>query len=153
MRRTIPLAVWIAVAGLAVVIVLQVTLALLFARTGQVGWAMYASAALLWLLLLTGLCRGSRLAWLWGRYITLILGAVVMGAMTFGFLRHEVAPIVLALSLLGLALPLFAAGVALGRPSAFTFFDLVCPTCGARTGLGADFLFRQARCRICNTVW
>jgi hypothetical protein len=153
MRRRIPLAVWIAIAGLAVVIVLQVALALLFAHGGQVGWAMYAFAALLWALLLMGLCRGSRLAWLWGRYITVILGAVVSAAVVLGFIRHEVGPTVLALSLLGLALPLFAAGFALGRPSAYAFYALVCPTCGARTGLGADFLFRQARCRICKTVW
>jgi hypothetical protein len=153
MRRPIPLAVWIAVAGLAAVIVLQVILALVFARAGQVGWAMYVFAALLWALLLAGLCRGSRLAWLWGRYIALILGGVVSVGVILGFLRHEVTPVVLALSLIGLALPLFTAGIALGRPSAYAFYDLVCPTCGARTGLGADFLFRQARCRICKTAW
>jgi len=153
MRRPIPFAVWIAVAGLAAVMALQVAFALFFARTGQVGWAMYAFAALLWALLLTGLCRGSRLAWLWGRYITVILGAVVSATVVLGFLRHNVGPTVLALSLLGIALPLFTAGVALGRPSAYAFYALVCPTCSARTGLGADFLFRQARCRICKTVW
>jgi len=50
-------------------------------------------------------------------------------------------------------LPLFVAGIALGRPTAYAFFDLVCPVCAARTGLGADFLFRQARCRKCENVW
>src|SRR6266545_8381203 len=104
MRRPIPFPVWIAVAGLAAVIVLQASLALLFARAGQVGWAMYAFAAVLWSLLLTGLYRGSRLAWLWGRYITIILGAVVSATVVLGFLRHEVGPTVLALSLLGIAL-------------------------------------------------
>jgi hypothetical protein len=114
---------------------------------------MYAFAASLWALLLAGLLRRARLAWLWGRYISIVLGAVVTGAVLIGFFRHEVTPMVLALSLLGLSLPLFTAGAALGRPSAYAFFDLVCPTCGARTGLGADFLFRQARCRVCHTVW
>ncbi len=153
MRRPLPPAVWIAVAALAVVVVLQVALALLFARSGQVGWGMYAFAALLWALLVGGLYRGARLAWLWARYMALILGGVVTAAVVLGFLRHEVAPTVLALSLLGLSLPLFAAGLALGRASAYAFFDLVCRTCGARTGLGADFLFRQARCRKCKAVW
>src|SRR3990172_5162980 len=140
MRRPIPLAVWIAVAGLAAVIVLQVILALVFARAGQVGWAMYVFAALLWALLLAGLCRGSRLAWLWGRYIALILGGVVGAGVILGFLRHEVAPVVLALSLIGLALPLFTAGIALRRPSPHALYDPVCPTRRARTGLRADLL-------------
>jgi len=152
-RRPVPLAVWIAVAGLAVVMVLQAVLALLFVRGGQVGWAMYAFAALLFALLLVGLVGGSRLAWLWGRYITIILGVVVSAAVISGYLRQQAGLLALALSLLGIAAPLFMVGVALGRPSAYAFYDLVCPNCGARTGLGADLLFRQARCRSCLTVW
>lgn len=140
-------------AGMAAVTVLQVVLALLFVRGGQVGWAMYAFAALLFALLLGGLVRGSRLAWMWGRYITIILGVVVSASVISGYLGGQAGLLVLALSLLGIAAPLFVAGVALGRPSAYAFYDLVCPTCGARTGLGADFLFRQARCRTCKTVW
>lgn len=153
MRPRIPLAVWLAMAALAIVVVLQAVLALLFVRGRQVGWGMYAFAALLFALLLAGLARRSRLAWLWGRYITIVLGVVVGASVISGYLRHEAGVLVLALSLLGLAAPLAAAGVALGRSSAYAFYDLVCPTCGARTGLGADFLFRQARCRTCKTEW
>jgi uncharacterized membrane protein len=141
------------VAALGVVTVLQAILALLFAGGGQVGWAMYAFAALLFALLLAGLLRGSRLAWLWGRYIAIILAVVVTASVVSGYVRHQAGALVLALSLLGLAAPLLVAGVALGRPSAYAFYDLVCPTCGTRTGLGADFLFRQARCRSCKNVW
>lgn len=153
MRRTVPLAVWTAIAALAVVMVLQAALALLFARGGQVGWAMYAFAALLFALLVAGLARGSRLAWLWGRSIALVLGVVVSASVVAGYLKHEAGLPVLALSLLGIAAPLFVASLALGRPSAYAFYDLVCPTCGTRTGLGADLLFREARCRSCKTVW
>jgi uncharacterized membrane protein len=153
MRRPAPATVWIAVGAVAVVAALQIVLALLFARAGQVGWAMYAFAALLFALLLSGLVRGSRLAWLWGRSITILLGVVVSASVTWEFVRQQVGVQALALSLLGLAAPLFVAGIALGRPSAYAFYDLVCPTCGARTALGDDFLFRQARCRACKTAW
>jgi hypothetical protein len=153
MRQRIPVSVWLAIAALAVVMVLQAVLALLFVRERQVGWGMYAFAALLFAVLVAGLARRSRLAWLWGRYITIILGAVVGVSVISGYLRHEAGVLVLALSLAGLAVPLVAAGIALGRPSSYAFYDLVCPTCGARTGLGADFLFRQARCRTCKTEW
>ncbi len=138
---------------MAVVTVLQAILAWLFARGGQVGWGMYAFAALLFALLLGGLVSGSRLAWLWGRYITIALAVVVSASVVSGYVRNEAGALVLALSLLGIAAPLLVAGIALGRPSAYAFYDLVCPTCGARTGLGADLLFREARCRRCKTVW
>lgn len=153
MRRRVPLAVWTASAALAVVIAVQAALALLFVRGGQVGWGMYAFAALFFASLVTGIARGSRLAWLWGRYISIVLGAVVTASVVAGFVRGQAGSLVLALSLAGIAAPLFAAGVALSRPSAYAFYDLVCPSCGARTALGADLLFREARCRRCQAVW
>lgn len=148
-----PPSVWVALVALSVVVVTQTALAALFARSGQVGWGMYAFAGLLWAVLVGGVARGVRLAWLWGRYLAVILGVVVAATVVLAALRHELRLAVLAVLLGGLMLPLFVAGVALGRPSAFAFFDLVCPECSARTGLGADFLFRQARCRNCDHVW
>ena len=109
--------------------------------------------ALLWALLMAGLARGARLAWLWGRWLTLLLAVVMAAAIVAGAVRGELGPATIASALGGIALPLLVAGLALGRPSAFAFFDLVCPTCDARTGLGADLLFRQARCRRCDNVW
>jgi hypothetical protein len=153
MRRSRPLSVWVAIGALSVVVVAQAALALWFARSGEVGWGMYAFAGLLWLLLVVGLARGARLAWLWGRYLTVILGIVMAATVVLAALRHELHGSVLALGIGGLALPLFTAGIALGRRSAYAFFDLVCPACSARTGLGADFLFHQARCRHCDHVW
>ncbi len=153
MRRTPPASVIVALASLTLVIVLQVALTLTFAGQGQVGWAMYAFAALLWGLLFVGLLRRSRLAWLWTRYLSIVLGAVLCGTVATGLVRHELPPGVAAIAVGALALPLFVAGIALGRPSTYPYFDLVCPTCSARTGLGSDLLFRQARCRVCQTVW
>ncbi len=151
--RRRPASVWIAIAALSVVLAVQVTLAVRFARSGELGWGMYAFAGLLWALLIGGIARGTRLAWLWGRYLPLVLGVVMLAAIVAGAVRHELTWETIAWSVGGIALPLFVAGLALGRPSAFAFFDLVCPDCSARTGLGADLLFRQARCRRCDHVW
>ena len=135
------------------VVAAQVALALRFARSGEVGWGMYAFAGVLWAALVAGLARGSRLAWLWARYLSVSLGIVVAATAGLALARHELRPVVLAALLGGLVAPLFAAGVALGRRSALAFFDLVCPACATPTGLGSDLLFRQARCRKCRHVW
>jgi hypothetical protein len=128
-------------------------LAVRFARSGEVGWGMYAFAGMLWTLLVGGLARGTRLAWLWGRYLPLVLGVVMTAAVVAAAVRQELTLHTIAAALAGIALPLFVTGLALGRPSAYAFFDLVCPDCSTRTGLGADLLFRQARCRRCDRVW
>ena len=148
-----PIPVIVAVAALGLLVALQVYLTVAFARAGETGWAMYAAAALLWALLVVGLWRRSRLAWLWGRYLTLVLGVAVAARLTLGVVRGEVARPLLAAAALGLCLPLFAAGIALGRRSVQAWFDLVCPSCGTPTSLGADLRFRQARCRRCGARW
>ncbi len=150
--RRPPPSVWIAVAALVAVAV-QATVALVSAGSGDAGWAMYAFGGVLWVLLIAGLLRRSRLAWLWGRYLTLVLALMLTAMVAAGAVRHQLAVRQVALALLGLALPLFIATLALGRRAAFDFFGLVCPVCAARTTLGADFLFRQARCRTCHNVW
>jgi hypothetical protein len=150
-RRPVP--VFVAIAALAVLIGLQLYLAISFARAREVGWAMYVAAGLLWSLLVLGLWRGSRLAWLWGRHLTLVLGVAVAARLSLGVVRHELEAPVLVVASLALCLPLFTAGIALGRRSVQDAFSLVCPACGTPTSLGADFLFRKARCRKCDHVW
>jgi hypothetical protein len=153
MRRRRPPSVWVAICALGTVVAVQAYLAFRFGRTADVGAVTYAFAALLWVLLLAGLLRGARLAWLWGRYLTLLLAVVMASALAVAAVRGEAKPLVVGLAFAGLVLPLAAASVALGRRSAYAYFDLVCPACAARSGFGADFLFRQARCRKCDTVW
>jgi hypothetical protein len=148
-----PAPVLVAVVALAALVALQIYLTVSFARAGAAGWAMYAAAAALWALLVAGLWRRSRLAWLWGRYLTLVLGVAVAARLTLGVVRGEVARPVLVAAALGLCFPLFTAGVALGRRSVLAWYDLVCPACGTPTSLGADFFFRQARCRRCGARW
>jgi hypothetical protein len=148
-----PTAVWIAVAALGVVIALQAALAWFYARGGNVGWWRFAFAIALFAALIAGLLRGLRLAWLWGRFLTLVLGVVMVASVTAGFARHELPALVAAVALGGVAIPLFAASFALGRPSSHSYFGLVCPACGQHSSFGADFLFRRARCRRCHTEW
>lgn len=151
--RRRPAAVWVAIVALSIVVAVQVALALRFARSGEVGWGMYAFAGFLWAVLVGGLARGARLAWLWGRYLPLTLGLVMTAAIVAGAVRGELAPLTIVSAVAGIALPLFVAGLALGRPSAYAFFDLVCPECSTPTGIGTDLLFRQARCRKCDNLW
>jgi ribosomal protein S27AE len=106
------------------------------------------------LLLVWGILRGARLAWMWGRALGFFLAVVPLAAMGLGLWRGlamrwwEAAVVVL-----GLSAPLLAASIALGRKSALQFFDLVCPTCGTVAKRGKDFLFRRALCGKCGHVW
>jgi hypothetical protein len=149
----LPASVRVATLALVLVLVVEAALALLYARRGQAGWAMYAAFLLLFLLLLGGLVRRSRLAWLWARYLSILLGLVVAASLASAIAVHSITLPALAAGVLGLVLPLVAAGVALGRPGAYPFYDLVCPACGTRTSLGEDLLFRRALCRKCHTAW
>jgi hypothetical protein len=153
MRRRRPPSVWVAICALAVVVAVQAWLAVRFGRAAEVGLLTYAFAVILWTLLLVGLFRRARLAWLWGRWLTLLLAVVMASALAVAAVRGEARPVVVGLAFAGLVLPLVAASVALGRPSAYEWFELVCPSCAARSGSGADLLFRQARCRKCDAVW
>jgi hypothetical protein len=153
MRRRRPPSVWVATCALGLVVAVQVVLAIRFGRAADLGPFTSAFAVILWTLLLAGLLRGARLAWLWGRYLTPILAVVIASALAVAAVRGGTRLAVVALAFAGLVLPLAVASVALGRRSAYGYFDLVCPACATRSGFGADFLFRQARCRKCDTVW
>jgi hypothetical protein len=153
MERRIPGSVWLATAALGVVGAVQAALALLLARGGQIGWGHFLFAGALAVLLLTGLLRGSRLAWMWGRHLALFLAVLVSARAAVAIVRRESEAWTTAAVVLGLALPLFAAAWALLRPSAFAFFRLVCPLCETQTRTFADLLFRSARCRNCGNVW
>jgi hypothetical protein len=149
----IPGSVWTALAALLAVVVVQLALAAFVARSGEVGWGMYAFAAVLSALLLTGLLRRSRLAWLWARWLALALAAVLAVRLTVGIVQGQVSVASLALVALGFVLPLAVAALALSRPSAWAFYGVVCPNCGYRSGAAADLLFRRARCRRCEHEW
>jgi hypothetical protein len=152
--RRIPPSIHLAILSLLLVVSVQAGLALLLAGASKVGFFQYLFAAGVALLLVWGILRGARLAWMWGRALGFFLAVVPLAAMGFGWWRGlamrwwEVAVVVL-----GLSAPLLAASIALGRQSALRFFDLVCPTCGTVAKRGNDFLFRQARCGRCGHVW
>ncbi len=152
MQRAPP-SVWAALAAILVVVGVQIALAAFVARAAPVGWGMYVVAAVLGGVLLTGLVRRSRLAWLWGRYLSLFLAAVLAARLALAVARGEATLPGAGIMLLGFVLPLAVAGLALARPAACAWYRLVCPRCGKRTSLGADLAFTKARCRSCGEVW
>jgi hypothetical protein len=148
-----PASVIVALGALTVVIAVQLALALLVVRSGAVGWGQFLFAAVFAVVLLVELARRSRLAWLWGRYLTFFLAALEMAALVIGLVQRQIAWWQVAVGFAGLALPLLVVSIALSRSGAYAYYDLVCPACGSRTSLGATLLFREARCRSCHNVW
>jgi hypothetical protein len=153
MEKRIPASVWLATTALGVVVAVQAALALALVRGGRVGAGHFAFAAVLAVLLLAGLLRGARLAWLWGRYLALFLAAIVAARAAVAVLHRESDVWLTTLVVGGVALPLLVAALALLRPSAFSFYRLVCPACGKETRRPADLLFRHARCGACGNLW
>jgi hypothetical protein len=147
-----PWSVRAAAAALAVVLAVQGALLAFLASQGQPAWAQNLVAVGAVALLLTGLLRRWRLAWLWGRFLGFFLAALLC-ASAYGAWRGGSAATLLAIPLLGLAAPLLAMSLALGRPSALAWFGLTCPACGAVGAAPADLRFRRARCRRCRAVW
>jgi len=112
-----------------------------------------AFAALLGGALLGGLLLRSRLAWLFGRSLALLLAALQAGAVAVGLWQGaSFAP--RTWILLGAAVCfLVAAFFLLGRPSALGWFGLVCPACLTPSRTAGDLLFRRVHCRRCGNEW
>lgn len=152
--RRIPLSVHVALVSLLLAVSVQVGLALLLAGASAVGFFRYLFAAAVALLLVWGILRGARLAWMWARALGFFLAVVPLAAMGIGMARGQtVRWWEAAVVALGLSAPLLSTSIALGRPSALGYFDLVCPSCGAVTRRGKDLAFRQALCGKCGHVW
>lgn len=132
---------------------MQAGFALVVSASSNVGFAQWLFAAAVMGLLLWGIARGYRLAWLWGRYLTLFLSAMVLVGLGMGLWKGEIPWTWAAALVAGLVLPLAATSIALGRPSAFAWFGLDCPKCGTRSSRGNDFLFRSARCPACGEIF
>ncbi len=127
--------------------------AYLVAGQSRVSVIQYVVLAGLFGLLLVGIVRAYRLAWMWGRYLTFVLALLVLVVVGGGALKGTAGWGYVAMLILGLSAPLFVVSFALGRRSALTWFDLVCPECGTAAARGKDFLFRKARCGKCRHVW
>ncbi len=147
-----PPAIHAAILALMLAISVQIALVLLVARSG-VGWGQYLFAAMVFGLLLWGIVRGARLAWLWGRYLTVMLAAMLIGSVVVARVRAPVPLALAAIVVCGVALPLLVVAVALGRRSALGWFSLVCPACGTPARRGKDFFFKQALCGKCRNTW
>jgi hypothetical protein len=150
MRIPMPWSVRIAAGGLVLAVAVQVALVVTFGAARDVGWFRPGLALAVLGLLLAGLLRASRLAWLWGRHLGFLLAGAVLVGLVLQARSDGVPAAAAALLMGGIAAPLATVSVALGRRSAFEWFGLVCPSCGASTGRG-DLLMWTARCRQCGT--
>jgi hypothetical protein len=106
-------------------------------------------------LVLWGLLRRHRLAWQWGRVLSLFSAIVTTLAMVVDLLVDEIAIASgwLYWLLVFQVVCLYLTFVALGRSSAFEHFDLICPECSKPTKKAANFWFTRARCRACGHTW
>ena len=148
-----PASIRLAVLALAFAIAVQVVLMVRMAGEASVTWAQSLFAAAVFGMLLWGIAGGDRLAWLWGRYLTLLLAVIQLAGAVAIARAGPAAWRVLALVVGGIVAPLAITSAALGRRSAFEFFGLVCPECGTTARRGVDFLFRAARCPRCGHLW
>ncbi len=149
-----PASVHVAALSLTLAVSVQVGLVVLTASQSAAGWGQFLFAAAVFGLLLWGIMRGYRLAWLWGRYLALFLAVVEIVAIAAAWWqKRPMSKGLVALVLAGLVVPLFVAAFALARPGALRWFDLMCPKCGAPAGRANDFFFRKARCSKCGNTW
>jgi hypothetical protein len=147
-----PRSVRVAAAACALVVLVQLALLAFLVAQGQPGWPQSLVTVGALGLLLAGLVRRWRLAWLWGRFLGFFLAAL-LAAFAFAEWRAGSPPAVIAILLPGIALPLLVMSLALGLPGAPAWFGLTCPSCGATAARGVDLLFRKVRCRACATEW
>jgi hypothetical protein len=148
-----PASIHVAALALLLAASVQAGAAVLASASSTVGFAQWIFAAAVLGVLWWGILRGYRLAWLWGRYLTLFLAMLVAVTVGAGLWKGQLPWGIAALLGGGLVLPLFTASMALGRPASLRWFDLYCPKCQTPASRGKDFLFREARCGACKNVW
>jgi len=119
----------------------------------RVGWGQYLFASAFFALLLWGIVGGYRLAWLWGRYLAIFLGGLVLVVTLLRWRTGTAPSLSVSIALGGLVAMMFAAGWALGRPDSLRFFGLICPICHAEARRNVDLLFKQAQCPKCGHIW
>jgi hypothetical protein len=106
------------------------------------------------ILILSGLVKGHRLAWQWGRVMGIIGGisiAVRAYAETQGpYAQFSIASLVID----GIQIvALLTLSILLSKPEARTHFRLTCPKCGSDKPKPDDFFFNTARCTACRHLW
>lgn len=147
-----PRSVRFAVVALGLAAGVQSALLLAWALGRDLGWLRGLVATGLLAVILLGLVRASRLAWLWGRLLGFVLAVGLVAAVAFRARLVGVEPLPAVLVLAGVALPLAVQALALGHRTAFEWFGLLCPSCGAPTRRG-DLLMWAARCRRCGAAF
>jgi hypothetical protein len=152
MRVPMPPSVRFAVLALGLAAGVLSGLLVAWALGRDLGWLRGLAGCALLALILAGLVRASRLAWLWARILGFALAALLVAALVLRARLVGIDPLPAVLVLAGVVLPLLAHAFALGHRTAFEWFGLVCPRCGATTGRG-DLLMWAARCERCGAAF
>ncbi|MCA9240701.1 MAG: hypothetical protein KDA37_10895 [Planctomycetales bacterium] len=169
----VPGSVLLAITSLAGILVLNalVVLAAVF-DSDEVTVIVFLAPLLLGGLILGGIVRRSRQSRVAARILSLLGG--VLGVLWIGIAvvqlfivlyssvdqPQHISPssiagimaIGLSISCLPVAM-LWTVFLALGRPTALSFFGLICPGCHARRSRPADLWYRTLRCKVCGQVW
>lgn len=102
-------------------------------------------------LILLGIIKGNRLAWQWGRLLTILafVGILISTIMIFikGGSYSQANPF------LFVGVPSLLIFISFGTYSAKEHFRLICPNCVKAKIKPDDFLFNNAKCKKCNHVW
>lgn len=103
------------------------------------------------LLILVGLVKGHRLAWQWGRVLTLLsfIGMLIATIMLVakGSNVLQITPFIFY------GIPALVIFISFGTQSAKEHFNLLCPACSSSKIKANDFLFNEAKCKKCNHIW
>jgi len=146
-----PPSVWLAAAALAGAFAAVALLA--SGAAPRPGPFRIAFAAVLAAAILAGLVLRWRLAWLFGRSLSLLLAALQAGAVVVGLWQGASFAPPTWLLLAAVVLLLVATFLLLGRRAAVRWFGLVCPACLTPSRTAGDLLFRRVRCRRCGNEW
>jgi hypothetical protein len=158
--RKMPTSIYLTIAALVLLLAINFAAVAVAVNSvqGPAALVRLGVSAGLGMLILWGVIVGNRLAWQWGRFLGLLAGLLLLLAGIFVFTGGPagVPPAARILAggiLLAQAICVYTIFFSLGRPSAREHFRLRCPSCGKFTTAAADFFFKRAKCKGCQTVW
>lgn len=110
---------------------------------------------LLIIIIFIGILKRNRLAWQWGRILSIISAIVLIRAAIVLSKYIGTQPFVLLVVVLVIiqGVSLFIMFFALGTTDSREYFKVICPECGERKVKAGDFLFSKVICRKCSKEW
>jgi len=142
----------------------KATVGIIVALALIVGYSAFAQGTLPWgqlgimAVLLWGVVRQSALAWQYVRVmgtLAVLATGTIMLSLALGNRspgHPKIHPLVMGTSLLLETLYLIPV-LLMGTKPARRYFNVICPACGSVRVKALDFLYRERRCKLCQTTW